>query len=502
MDEKTNLNEKKYNHFSVAEFIGGTSKTNPWSYSQENLKSLDYDKYVELVNECRFFYRTEPLVSTVINKLVEIAINDIVISKNGLTDNEFRVFKSMKPKLLQFAEEMALESLLSGLVVPEVKISTVLKDDLKLWGIKRFDSLQLPVSMWVRDPKTIKISTSMMSDTPSYYLVIPDEVIYFIQNDGKYSSGEEDKNMFDLLKTLYPEFVKLVKKGERQILLENKYIFRRRYLSDDPYPIPYIASALDALKHKRNMRRMDYSLTTKVIGAFLHAKVGNNEFPVTDDEEDQAYLDNLRTQLNWRFRNNNDLDRVFQLITNHTVELNWVFPDVQALINDSKYIDINQEILFGLGFPRVLITGESQRSGSATDPEISLISPIKTMENIRRKVLEVIRNICRDVAIANNFKDFPEVRFVRLNLNKFGEFIDAINKLYDVGGLSRQSLGDFLGYDFDEELMEREREEKLFEKLNIAPVGLNPFGGKEIQTLKQNNQENTQNTDTEVQNER
>ena len=110
------LTRKNVGGVAYAEF--GSTTTNPWTDAlKAKDKVFDRDEFVKINSLCRFFYRTEPVVSTVVNKLVEIGINDLVFSKNKLSENEFRVFSSIKPKLLDFAEQMAQEFLLSGLFI-------------------------------------------------------------------------------------------------------------------------------------------------------------------------------------------------------------------------------------------------------------------------------------------------------------------------------------------------------------------------------------------------
>lgn len=448
--------------------------TNVWKDAKTFAgKVVDKDEFSKTVTLCRFFYKTEPVVSTVINKLVEIGINDIIISKSGLSENEFRVFMALKPRLLEFSETIAQELLLSGLVVPEIGYGPMEKDEIFELGIKKYSRLIFPISMWVRDPNSIKINSSLMSDSPSYFVIIPDEVIYFIKNSGKYSDGNEDKDLFDNLKTYYPDFVKKVMAGEKQFLIDNKLIIRRKYLTDNPYPIPYIAPSLDALQHKRKMRRMDYSIMDKVISAIMHVKVGSDEFPVTDTEEDKNVFSDLRAQLMLRFQSDQNLERIFQLITNHTIDISWIFPDTSLLSDGGRYNDINEEILFGLGFPRVLITGESAKSGTSNS-EVAIMSPVKTMESLRRKILKIIKDICKTVAEENNFK-VPQVKFKALNLHSFVDFMNGLEKLYNMSGVSRGSVSDYLGYDFEEEADKLEIEEKLIKSKGLSEFGQQPF---------------------------
>lgn len=447
---------------------------NPWTEIPK-FKSLTstYDAYVKNIQHCKFFYRTEPLVSTVIDKLVEIGINDLTFSKNGLSDNEYRVFTAFKPKLMEFAEQMATEYLLTGLVVPEISYAAADKDFIFSLGVKKYNSLVLPDSMWVRDSSTVKIYTSMIADKPSYFVKIPETLISFINNGGKYPDGKEDKVLYELLLRHYKDFVALVKKGEKEVLLENPNIFRRKYTTDNQYPIPYVSSSLEALHHKRKLRRMDYSIIDKVISAIMHVKIGNDNFPITESDQDLGYVEDIRNQLRMRGTNQQTLERIFQLITNHTVEIDWVFPNTDALLDTEKYADINQEILFGLGFPRVLITGEAFKSGTS-DSEIATLSPIKTAENFRAKILEVIKDICIQVSQRNGFTKVPLVQFKSINLHKFQDFLSGLIQLYNSAAISRTSLGNEFGYDFDNEADLMAKEKEKLESLGLQEFGPSP----------------------------
>jgi len=465
-----------------ATFTVAGEQDNPWVLSTEAGKTeYGFDQYNQVLKQCRFYYKTDSLASTVLNKLVEIGINDLVFAKNGLSDNEFKVFTSLRDRLVEFCSRMALEYLISGLVVPEIGYGRVGKDEIKDYGVKKYDSLVLPVNMFLRDPSTIKIDISYLSDQPSYFILVPEQTITFIKTGGRYPDGKEDKELFKQLKLRFPDFVKAVMAGETEILLTNKNIIRSRYLTDSPYPIPHTTSSLSALQQKRNLRRMDFSIMQKVIRSILHIKLGSDEFPVTDSEEDVDYIENLRAQLNWRFASKSqDMERIFQFITNHTVELKWVSPDTAALLDDKKYKDINKEILDGLGFPQLLISGETERSNTSS-PELASASPIRTMEYFRRQLIKVVRSICNEIAKQNNFKTAPDVSFKTLNMHEFRSFVEALSKLYETGGLSRQSFGEYLGYDFYDEFTKREQEQEILDNSIVPQVGAVPFGGKEVQ---------------------
>lgn len=450
-----------------------TLDANPWTAEEvDKYATKDVTKeYRATVNSCRFFYRRDPLASVIVNKMVEVAISELQLISGNVPANQFRVYESLIDDLQDFAEDSALEYLISGLLIPEIELVRMPKRELTLRGIKAYPSLYLPASLWVRDPATIIIDSPLIAnDLPTYYVEIPDELIHFIKNKGKYKNGNEDKELYQELLRLYPDFVRKVLSGDTKLKLDVDMAIRRKTLSDSPYPTPFLYPALESLRHKRNIRRMDYSLASRVITAIQLVKVGNDEYPLTAEDDQQ--LEYLRAQMRWRDTNNREIERIFQLFTNHTVTIEWVFPDVTALLDEKKYTNVNSDIMNAFGFPKILITGETDRS-QTSDASIAMISPEKTLENIRRKVIRVIRKVIQSVADENGFREVPEIRFSPMNLRSFSEFLQGIQYLYDSGNLSRTDLAKALGYDFEEQIKSRADENKLITKLNVpefAPV--------------------------------
>jgi hypothetical protein len=473
-------NEKKKLMDATASFVSLNPtdiSRNPWRYTWEsNLdKKAAQKEFTDMVRRCRFYYTRDPLTSTTINKLIDIGINTLKFHKNELSDNQFKVFEAIKTKLVGFAADMALEYLISGLVVPEMEYGSISKEEVKALGIKTYNSLVVPQTLWLRDPMTIEIKASVLPDQPSYYVEIPPELLYFVGQQGIYPDGSEDQDLYAAFKTYYPDFVARIIDGElpKKMLLDNKFVIRRRVGTESVYPMQYLSSAVDILEHKRNLRRTDYSIANKVMSAILQISVGDKDFPMTDSEEDRKYMDHLKEQLLWRNRNNNDIENIFQLFTSHVVQLKWIFPDFQTLLNDAKYTEINQEILFALGFPRILISGETERS-SAGDQEFASLAPIKTMEVFREKILVVIKEIAYQISKRNGFDSIPEVEFEPINFHKFDVYVTALSKLFDIGGLSRDSFADVLGYNFNDEVEKRASEQKKVEVFNVPAFGENP----------------------------
>lgn len=492
-DEKEypSLSSGKVNIFKAS----ATTGVNPWTADDvDKFGTKDVTKeYREIIKATRFFYRRDPMASITINKFVDIAITKLKIVQGNLSDNQFRVYESFLDDLQEFLEGCALEFLITGLVIPEVDFEAKTKKQLEAGGIKSYKTLELPQAMWIRDPTSIVINAPLIGSKPSYFLEVPDEVVYFITSGGYYRDGTKDIELFNEIKRLYPRFVTDVKNGEKKFLLINEHIIRRRYLPDSPYPTPYLYPALESLRHKRQLRRMDYSVASRVQSAIQLIKVGNDEYPLVGEDDNQ--LETLRSQMVWRDSYGRDVDRIFQLFTNHTVTIEWIFPEVSVLLDEKKYYNVNRDILNALGIPKILITGETERS-STSNADIALLSPIKTMEFLRRKLITIAEYVFSEIARRNTNLPKPEISFSAMNLKVFADFLEGLKSLYESGNMSRGTYADQIaGLNITEELEKRAEENKLIEQLELEEFAPVPHSNAPQNTSKDdensNNEEDT-----------
>ncbi len=470
--------KKQYTKLKNAAFMNlqnNVSVQNPWTWDQvDKLEVVDIDEYRKTVFGCRFFYKRDPIASTVINKMVDIGITEIDFERNNLNNNEENLIDGLIPSLVEFAEAMAMEFLISGLVIPEVKYTTVSKAELEASRIKlkKYSAITLPTSMWVRDPATIIIKSPGLSDRQSYFIKIPNELIQFITNKGVYDNLMEDKKLYHYLQTVYPKFIAAVQAGKLYFKLEDPLVIRRKVVADSPYPVPYLYASMEAMKHKRNIRRMDYSIASRVISAIQIVKLGNDEYPLTEDDEDQ--LNDIKNQMYWRNTGGTDVERIFQLFSNHTLEIEWVFPDTEALLSDSKYKEVNRDIFYGLGFPAILATGETERSGSS-DAEYAMLSPTQTMEVYRRKIISVLDDVVAETLKLNGMKGSTELRFKPINLSSFRYFVEAMIKLYETGNISKETFVEQFGMNYSDEFERRESEKKMMDESDLEEFPEQPF---------------------------
>lgn len=486
--------------YSYYSNYGDKRKVSPWTNIVDKLDFQNHDTFENVVKDCRFFYRYEPIAKTIIDKMVDLAINDLVIipdKYNNVTERS--VYDALKKDILKFVRQVALEYLLTGLVVPEITLTRLNRPQLQERGIKRLDSLMYPTDMWLRDSSTIKINKSFISNKESYFVEIPEDTLFFILNEGQYKDGGVDKDTYNSIVSMYPDFVRKIREGETEILLDNPIVIKSNTITDSQYPIPYMFSALEVMKHKRNLRKVDYSIAARIISAILHVTAGDKDFPVTEDQ--QSILDDLESKFKWRENLSGDeIERVFTLFTNHTVNIKWIFPDVDILLNDSKYTATNMDIMLAFGFPRILITGETERSFTS-DPNIATLSPIQTLEAMRQDLLPIIMKIFNEMVNNNDqLKTLPEIKWKPISLISLQLFYQGIKELYDSGNISRETYASSYGFDFKTEVLKRVEEQKLIEDTGLPEFAPAQFssdprsGGQPKPTGTQPKPQNTKTT--------
>ncbi len=434
--------------------------------------------YHKLIKMCRFFYTHDPIAGTVMNKMVDCAITPLTNRKSNCTDEEFATYNFILDLLQDFFRNVCLEYLLSGLVIPQYEWSQIKGSELSPARNAR-RRVWVPANVWFRDPATITVRNSP-TNKKYIYVTVDAATIRFIKSGGKLEDGTMDKELYEEFVKNYPEFVKAVKalKGTvMKIRLEDVRPIFSRMLPESTYPIPYMENALESLLHKRNLRKMDYSIAARVIAAIQVIKLGSDEFPCTDEHD----FDSIKEQMNYRLGTGYP-ERVYQLFSNHTLDISWVYPDTAAMLNREKYSSVEDDIIAGLGFPRTLITGETLRSNVAGGSDFAAFSPIATMETIRDRLLEWTKVLYKEIQEKNHFANRPLPAFSPMKLYKLLDLNTIGESLYSEGSLSRQTRLEMQGLDLETEVERRKEEDAIWEKEGLTDAPALPFSSPRIGT--------------------
>lgn len=423
-------------------------------------------KWSRLVGLIKYFYKRDPIISTVVDKSVDIGINEISNNQGDAEDSTLEVYDYLLVELHAFLKKMAREWLLSGLVIPEVNWAS---KEIEISGEKKV--VTLPDYMWMRDPATIVIKKTPIPNRVNYYIEVDSDTLQFIMNNGVYADGTKDLETYKLLKTGYPDFVRRVKAGETLVPLPNPYcIISRAQIAGEAYPTPYLYSVLEPLQYKRKLRIMDYAVAARTISAIQLVRLGDKDFPISG-EDGESQINELRAEMRNR---GDDVERVFQVFGNHTVQIDWIFPDTKAMLDKGKYDIVNQDIMFGLGFPRILLSGETERSATS-NPEFAMFSPSESLRAMRNDLLPFVEKLYKEIARLNGFDKYPTLEFASLRLYDVEKMAEIIKLLMAGASLSKTSALKSAGFDLDTEITNQVRERKLMKENDIPEFQAQPF---------------------------
>lgn len=426
--------------------------------------------YHHVVKMCYDFYQRGGVVATVLNRLAEFTITDI---RNGQRDTSdeinayFGALLHKKPsRLMRFLRQMALEYFVTGMVLPKVDWEDALGEDLspdlvagKTYIVPKFD---------LYPPLLIDVRWAGWG-SKTFWLKIPDKDVRLLRNGG--SRIKEQQLKYQQWVENYPAFVDMIVRGADSVRLDDVDPILRKEISISPYPTPYLFPVLEPLIFKQQLRRMDFAVASRVINAILLVQEGSDDFPLT--EENSGNLDMLKQQIQARAGNPLLMERLFMLFTNHTTKLTWVTPDLEALLNQEKYRQVNEELQEGLGFTTILLTGES-RQAQASEVSTWAIQP--QMEEFRSMALEWIAALYKEAKDLNSFSKVPAPKFTPIKLQDFVKTAAVFAALFAEGNVSRTTRDDMAGIDLETETELMKDEQTLLKGLPaFVPTPYSPL---------------------------
>ena len=411
-------------------------------------------EYKETANRCRWYYRYDPIARTVINRMVDLAVSKLTNTQNKLNKKNvdaraMALYNKIAEDLLPILKTIATEYLTTGMALPDFLFADRDGKDISETLLPK--TYRYPV-VWVRDIETVTLEKRPISEKRVVFFEIPEEDITFIETEGIYKGGKEDKEGYEELKKLFPEYVRVVKEGYKYLLLDIDPIMLNTS-ANSAYPFPYLMGALNALEHKDHLRSLDRSVSARALEAIRHIKVGNDEYPATNDDI-TAHKDSL-------IQATSTYDQVYNWVTNHTVTSTWIIPPLDTLLNDTKYVEVNADIFIGLGFPRVLTAGETLRSNSS-DSSIAALGPKSTLESMQTALIKWVKKLYTEVAKQNNLPRYPEPHLPQVSITDFTALVQFAIDAMREGAISKQRVAELYGTDYETEKFYMEQEDYTF----------------------------------------
>lgn len=294
----------------------------------------------------------------------------------------------------------------------------------------------MPIAYTVLNPLLIEIEGSLLFDKSKVTLKPSDELKKLLKKPG--SELTEDEKL--ILKLLPSDFKASVEKGGG-VVLDPLFVGAIDYRKQpyERYPKPRGIKVFDALEYKNSLREADLSTLDGITNYILKITVGNDEYPVTE-----------QTQLETVAQLFNTTSKSFDVVWNHTLEVEKIVsPEIEAVLGQDKYLQVNEDISGGLAMSRALVDGTT----SVVEAEAGLIikSVVEEVNYARQQVERWIYNEYSQIAEAMGFDRFPKVRWDNTVLRDIILYMSTIAQLVDRRMLSYETALEQLGFDYNNE---------------------------------------------------
>lgn len=389
--------------------------------------------YREEVRQCRFFARYDPLAAPVINRLIDLSARPLFNRSEQCTALEQAVYDSVLQKITPLLPSLFYDYFVSGLAVPDFVLTVTMANRLNpSLGRTR---VRVPADIWLRNVDYVVLQRAFSGSEIYVYYKIPQQDRIFILQKGVFPDGREDKALYEYIRKQYPEYVALIEQGVEEIRL-NTWPIARITSTHALQPQPYLTPALFSLKYRLRLRDMDFSIVNRAIDAILHVRAGNDQYPVTEEDET---LEQLKQQLQQRPVSGAAVpEYVSMLFTNHTVDFKWVYPPTETLLSRERYDVVDADILTSMGFSRVLLVGETTKSNAGG--AVSSLGTIAGIEQAQQQVIHWIQQLYHYLAEQNGFSHVAHPAFKPIQTREYFMFAQFLLSLYERQAIDRSML--------------------------------------------------------------
>lgn len=389
--------------------------------------------YRDEVRQCRFFARYDPIAAPVVSRLIDLAARPLFNRATDCSPLEQAVYDSVLQKISVLLPSLFYDYFVTGMAVPDFTIQTVMANRLNpSLGRTR---VRVPADIWLRNTDYVVLQRAFSGSDIYVYYHIPYQDRVFILQRGVFPDGREDRALYEYIRTQYPDYVSLIEQGVEEIRL-NTWPILRLTSTHEVRPQPFLTPALFSLKYRLRLRDMDFSIVNRAIDAILHIRAGNDQYPVTEEDET---LEQLKQQLQQRPVSNAAVpEYVSMLFTNHTVSFEWVYPPIEALLSRERYDVVDADILTSMGFSRILLVGETTRSNSGGT--ISSIGTIAGVEQAQHAVAQWIHRLYTYLAELNGFANVATPFFRPIQTREYFLFAQFVLGLYERGIVDKATV--------------------------------------------------------------
>jgi len=308
---------------------------------------------------------------------------------------------------------------------------------------KKWSSGYIPIGYTVLNPLNIEITGSLLFNDSKVTLTPSDELKKMLTKTGSELSDEEK----EIIKLLPSDFKNAVEKGGG-IPLDPMYVGEVDYrkMPYERYPRPRGVKSFEAIEYKNALRQADLSTLDGITNYILKITIGNDEFPVTEQSQLEAVAKLFDTA-----------SKSFDVVWNHTLQIEKIVsPEIESILGQDKYKQVNEDITGALAMSRALIDGTGTLNPSAAT--LLARTLVEEITYARNQVEKWIYGEYRDIAESQGLERYPKVRWDNTILRDVILYMSTISSLVDRRMLSYRTALEQLGFEYDNEFANMQEE--------------------------------------------
>lgn len=448
--------------------------------SRTNLDLAPKDPYTEDPKEsfkrAIKYYYTDPLVGSAINILANLAKKGF---ENDIDD----------PKIKQFYDswvfDVGFDELLDWIYldffkmghvttykvlakyepkvshlppVPGQKSKTVKKEagaKKNIWS-KGF----LPVAYTVLNPALVSITGNLLFNKTSVTLTPPPELRDLLKKP-KSELTEDEKA---LIKALPTDLKAAAEKGG-DFTLDPRLVSQITYRKQpyERYARPKTLRVFDTIEYKNALKQADLSTLDGITNYILKVTIGNDEYPVVNQQELEAVGQLFNTP-----------SKAVDIIWNHTLKVEKIVsPEIDKILGKGKYEQVNEDMTTGLAVTRSVLDGSGNIN--AAEADLLVKGLMEEINYARRQVTRWIYKEYQQIAEAMGFDRLPRVRWDTGVLQDTILYMSTLAAMVDRRMLSYRTSLEALGFEYTNELKNMEEELPLVQEGLFGIIGGSPF---------------------------
>ena len=256
-----------------------------------------------------------------------------------------------------------------------------------------------------------------------------------------------------------PEVTTALKDSKEWVQLNPKRTFVLQDIKEDwlRYAVPMIAAALYALQKKGEISNYENSTLNMMVHSFLHVQYG-------DPAKNADYLPNKNEleALNKLFKAAMSKNGTGIATTNIFAKAQFIQPDINDLFDNDLYSEVNNEILSAGGISGIIVNGLAEDGSSFASAQVSMQTAALRIKQARDNFCELMNKINTrlngNILPRSKDENIPEFTFPPVDLTGSGKLYETCLNLWKSGVLSTKTMLDIHGYDMDQEVERRQKE--------------------------------------------